>query len=130
MDIFFKKLNNSMLTQQQNRPLCQNCKNSLAKHNGVSKHGFTKWHKYCNSCAVSMYNPRYNHRLYKKNICEKCNFIAIDRCQLDIIYIDNDKTNKSKSNIITLCANCSRLHKKHNKKKTLLDITVDSDVIL
>ena len=118
-----------MLTQQPYRPLCNNCKVSLAKPNGVSKHGFKKWHKYCASCAKAAYNSKSGYLLHKKNKCEKCGFIPEDKCQLDVIYKDGNKKNKEKSNIKTICANCSRLYRKKlkQKQKSILDITVDAD---
>ncbi len=121
-----------MLTQQPHRPLCELCKVSLAKQNGVSKHGFKKWHKYCSSCAKASYNPKNGHLLNKKNKCEKCGFVPEDKCQLDIVYKDGDKKNKTKSNMKTLCANCNRLHQKKmkEKKKSILDITIDADVVI
>jgi hypothetical protein len=121
-----------MLTRQPNRPLCENCKISLSKPNGVSKHGFKKWHKYCASCAKSAYNSKFGYLLHKKNKCEKCGFIPEDKCQLDVAYKDGNKKNKDKSNLKTFCANCSRLHAKKikEKKKSILDITVDTDLTL
>ena len=119
-----------MLLKQPNRPLCNNCKISLAKPNGISKHGFKKWHKYCASCAKAAYDNKSGFLLEKKNYCESCNFKATDKCQLDIIYKDNNKKNKNKNNLKTLCANCSRLYRKKykEKQKSILDITIDSDV--
>lgn len=121
-----------MLIQQPTRKLCELCNVSLVKSNGKSKHGFTKWHKFCSSCAKAYYNPKNGYRLQKKNKCEKCNFIATDKCQLDIIYKDNNKLNKDKNNIKIYCANCSRLHRKNlrEKQKSLYDITVDTDLTL
>lgn len=121
-----------MLTKQPNRTLCLHCKLSLSKPNGVSKHGFIKWHKYCSSCAKFLYNEKYKHLNYKKFKCEKCHFIAKDKCQLDLVYKDGNKQNKNKDNLKTLCANCSKIFNKNLKlrKKSILDITVDSDVIL
>lgn len=119
-----------MITTQPSRPLCKHCKVSLAKPNGNSKHGFKKWHKYCSTCAKAAYNNKFGFLLNKKNKCEKCGFVAEDTCQLDIIYKDSNNKNKTKSNMKTLCANCSRLYKKQlrQKKKSILDITVDADV--
>jgi len=116
-----------MLTQQPSRPLCINCKSSLAKPNGISKHGFKKWHKYCSSCAKAAYNNKFGFLLFKKSKCEECGFIPKDKCQLDIIYKDLNTKNKEKSNIKTLCANCNRLYQKKLKQKSILDITVDAD---
>jgi hypothetical protein len=119
-----------MLTQQPHRPFCVNCKIQLAKPNGISKHGFKKWHKYCVECAKAMYDSTYGYLLHKKSSCEKCNFIPENMCQLDIVYKDNNKKNKTESNMLTLCANCNRLYQKKIKqgKKSILDITVDADV--
>jgi hypothetical protein len=119
-----------MLTQQPNRPFCKACNISLAKPNGISKHGFKKWHKYCASCAKLVYNPNYGYLVNKKNFCERCNFIPMDKCQLDVIYKDNNKKNKNKKNLQTMCANCSRLYRKNlrDKHKSIFDITIDSDV--
>ena len=114
-----------MLKKQQPRPFCTQCKNALAKSNGESKQGFKKWHKYCTSCARILYNPRYKHLQHKKLVCESCGFKAKDQCQLDLVYIDRNKKNKKLGNIKTVCANCSRLHKKMSK---ILEITVDSEV--
>ena len=121
-----------MLTQQPHRPFCENCKVSLAKPNGTSKHGFKKWHKYCSTCAKAAYNEKFGFLLNKKNKCEKCGFISEDKCQLDIVYKDNDKTNKAKSNMRTLCANCNRLYQKKLKvkRRSILDITVDADTTI
>lgn len=121
-----------MLTKQPHRILCERCKVAPAKPNGISKHGFQKWHKYCASCAKALYNSKYGYLLNKKNKCEKCGFIPEDKCQLDVIYKDGNKKNKEKSNLKTLCANCNRMHQKklREKKKSILDITVDSDITL
>lgn len=121
-----------MLTSPPHRPLCLTCKTSLAKPNGISKYGFQKWHKYCVDCAKAAYNPNFGYLLHKKNKCEKCGFVPKDMCQLDIIYKDGNRKNKKHTNLKTLCANCNRLHKKTQKQKTksILDITVDADVVL
>lgn len=118
-----------MISQQQSRPLCVNCQKSLAKQNGVSKHGFKKWHKFCSTCAKAAYNPKNGFLLYKKSYCEQCKFTAKDNCQLDIVYKDGNNKNKNKNNVKTLCANCNRLYQKKLKeiKKSILDITVDTD---
>ena len=121
-----------MLTRQPSRPFCKNCKISLAKSNGVSKHGFKKWHKYCATCAKAAYDPKHGYLLNKKQKCEQCGFIPEDQCQLNIIYKDSNKKNKEKNNLKTLCANCSCLYSKKQKakKKSILDITVDADVTI
>lgn len=105
-----------MLTEQPTRPLCATCNAAPAKPNGKSKHGFRQWHKYCVSCAKAAYNPLFGYLLDKKAFCEKCGFVAEDSCQLD--YVDR----------VTYCACCSRLIRKLKRKKSVLDITTDSDV--
>jgi hypothetical protein len=117
-----------MLTKQPQRPICKNCKTVPAKSNGISIHGFKKWHKYCVDCAKAAYDPQFSYLLHKKNKCDKCKFISEDKCQLAIIYKDGDKTNKTPINLITICANCNCLYKKRLKKKSILNITTDSDV--
>lgn len=121
-----------MITRQPNRPFCKNCKSSLSKPNGISIHGFQKWHKYCIDCSKAAYNPKFGYLLNKKTYCEECNFVAIDKCQLDIVYLDGNKKNKNAANLKTLCANCNRLVQKQLKKtkKSVLDITVDADVTI
>lgn len=109
-----------MIKQQPSRPLCISCQTSLAKSNGISKHGFIKWHKYCVDCAKIAYNPRFKYLAHKQQVCGKCGFIAQDKCQLDVVTINGKES--------TMCANCHRLHSKETKKKSILSITVDADV--
>lgn len=117
-----------MLKKQPPRPLCANCRVNLSKPNGKSKKGFTKWHKYCAPCSKQLYNPRFSHLKNKKLKCEGCGFVPQDMCQLDLIFKDGNRKNRELKNLKTLCANCSRLWRKKNKKKTILDLTVDSDL--
>ena len=121
-----------MITQQPTRTFCEHCQITLAKPNGISKHGFTKWHKYCVQCSKAMYNTKFGYLLHKKSKCEKCKFVPEDSCQLGIVYKDGNKQNKASSNLKTLCANCDRLHQKKlkEKKKSILNITVDADVTI
>ena len=118
-----------MIIEQLPRRRCINCKLNFVRPNGVSKHGFQKWHKYCDDCAKAIYSEKHKHLLNKKSKCQQCNFEAIDRCQLDLVYIDDNKNNKEASNMLTMCANCNRLYKKRLKieKKSILNITVDND---
>jgi len=77
-----------------------------------------------------MYNKRFKHIQHKKMQCEECDFIPQDKVQLDLVYKDGKTSNKKKSNLITLCANCSRLHNKKVRKfkKSIIDLPVDSDM--
>ena len=117
------------LKKQPPRPICSHCKFSLAKPNGKSKHGFQKWHRYCEDCAKTMYSGRFKHLQHKGNTCEECNFVPEDRIQLDLVYRDGNKKNKKKTNLLTLCANCARLYNKKLRtgKKSILNVTVDGD---
>lgn len=119
-----------VMREQTSRPFCKNCAVSLTKQNGVSKLGYKKWHKYCNTCASLMYNKSRGYLLQKKNRCETCDFIPSDMCQLDLVYLDGDSKNRNSKNLKTLCANCSRLHSKklREKDRSIFDITIDSDV--
>ena len=116
--------------QPKPRPLCQLCNCTPAKTNGKSKHGFTLWHKYCATCSKIAYDERYNYLKTKKLTCECCNFQAKDICQMELVYKDGNRKNKTKSNMKTYCSNCFKLHKKMLKVKKLLSITVDADVII
>jgi hypothetical protein len=76
-----------------------------------------------------MYNDRFKHLQHKKTTCEKCEFVPEDKCQLDVVFIDGNKKNKSKKNLLTLCANCARLYNKKLRtgKKSIMNATVDGD---
>ena len=50
----------------------------------------------------------YPYRQHKKDSCERCGFIAVHPCQLDVDHIDGDNKNNELSNLQTLCANCHR----------------------
>ena len=118
-----------MITVQPPRPICSHCKFALARPNGKSKHGFQKWHKYCVDCAKAMYNGRFKHLQHKKGVCEQCSFVPEDKCQIDLVFKDGNKKNKKMNNLLTLCANCARLHSKKVRtgNKSILNATVDGD---
>lgn len=50
--------------------------------------------------------------IFKARGCANCEFIAVDRCQLDVDHIDGNHNNNDPSNLQTLCANCHRLKTK------------------
>ena len=52
---------------------------------------------------------------FKKLYCEKCNFIPVHLCQLDVDHIDGNHQNNNINNLQTLCANCHRLKTYLNK---------------
>ena len=120
-----------MITSQPHRPLCKKCNFALAKPNGKSKHGFQKWHRYCVDCAKAMYNKRFKHLQHKTTHCVECGFVPQDLIQLDVVYKNGNAEDKSANNLITMCANCSRLYnKKVRRNKKLLDLSVDSDITI
>lgn len=41
-----------------------------------------------------------------KDTCERCGFVPIDTCQLDVIHIDGCSEDDDPSSYMTLCANC------------------------
>jgi hypothetical protein len=60
-------------------------------------------------------NRKTPHRKYVKPVCEKCGFIALDKCQIDIHHIDRNHKNNHVENLMSLCANCHRLEHKGEK---------------
>lgn len=93
------------------RPICTKCNLNLVKKNGISKKSNTPlYKKYCSPCEGKIYNIKDNtYRGYKKDKCEKCGFIPIHPCQLDVDHIDGNHSNNNEENLQTLCANCHRL---------------------
>lgn len=82
-------------------------------------------------CAKAMYNKKCKHLQEKKSRCVECGFVPQDMIQLDVVYRNGNVNDKSKSNLMTLCANCSRLfNKKIRRNKKLLDIPADSDITI
>lgn len=41
--------------------------------------------------------------------CQRCGFVPVDSCQLDVHHRDRDHENNHPGNLVTLCANCHRL---------------------
>lgn len=48
-------------------------------------------------------------REHLKDSCERCNFVAKERRQLDIHHKDGNKNNNDPSNLETLCPPCHRM---------------------
>ena len=44
--------------------------------------------------------------LSKNQTCERCGFVPIDMCQLDVVFIDGCGDVNDPSNYLTICANC------------------------
>lgn len=94
------------------RPPCKKCGEPAAKNGIDSKTGKQRWKTLCNCCDKK---ERYPYKLAKKEVCEKCGFVPIHPCQLDVDHIDGDKENMSLDNLMTLCANCHRLKTQMNR---------------
>lgn len=99
-----------MLSKQPVRPVCEECNELPARSNGISRLGYTRWHKLCNRCAKKRYTNKN-----KQDQCARCGFIAVDSCQL--CYVDEE----------TICQNCNavELKKKRRHKELTVDATVD-----
>jgi hypothetical protein len=73
----------------------------------------------------------YPYRIYKKDFCEKCGFVANHPCQLDVDHIDGNNKNNELTNLQTLCANCHRyktfLNKDGAYKQSILTIPCPVD---
>ena len=78
-----------------------------AKPKGKSVLGVQTFAKYCNQHYTVYYHKKY--RLYKKQHCEMCGFVAKHQCQLDVDHKDGNRKNNAEDNLQTLCANCHRL---------------------
>jgi hypothetical protein len=52
---------------------------------------------------------RVYYTKFKKEVCEKCGFVPVHRCQLDIHHINGVRSDNSPDNLLTVCANCHRL---------------------
>jgi len=59
---------------------------------------------------------RHSVLKHKKTYCEKCGFVAVAACQLDVDHIDGNRENGSPENLQTLCSNCHRLKTFLNKE--------------
>jgi dihydroorotase len=62
------------------------------------------------------------HRKHLKDSCEKCGFVAIDKCQLDVHHVDFNHKNNNPENLQTLCANCHRLLHEVARKNNLITL--------
>lgn len=99
------------------RGLCVLCGKNLQKKTTKGT-----YYSLCSPCNKRLYavesTKRYSKRVkenikpkygrYKKLSCEECDFVAKDRCQLDVHHIDGNHHNNDPNNLRTLCANCHR----------------------
>lgn len=52
---------------------------------------------------------KYSYLQFRKDVCERCNFVPEHPGQLECDHINGDHTDNRESNIQTLCLNCHRL---------------------
>lgn len=64
---------------------------------------------YKSICTVCHKNK---YREYKKDYCERCNFVAVHLSQLDIHHKNGDHKDNNPGNLEAVCVNCHRLE--HN----------------
>lgn len=60
----------------------------------------------------ALFGKNFQYRKHMKPTCQKCGFVPVDKCQLDIHHLDRNRKNNLPGNLITLCANCHRLEHK------------------
>lgn len=88
------------------RPLCVTCNQNYTE---LRKSGYRKQCWTCRPSGRVESKSKRLRRLYLKDRCELCNFVPVNRCQLDLDHKDADRYNNDPSNFQTLCANCHRL---------------------
>ncbi|NJO48097.1 MAG: HNH endonuclease [Leptolyngbyaceae cyanobacterium RM2_2_4] len=85
--------------------VCSRCQKEGRFHKNKSRKDGLQ--SLCVKCTGSGTNRAYSK--YKKESCEKCGFVPVHPCQLDVDHIDENHKNNDISNLMTLCANCHRL---------------------
>lgn len=97
-------------TQDQLRVLCIQCNKNLQMEAKKSVLGYRRFVPLCSSCTKKKYGTtNRKYRAKKKPHCERCGFIPVHMCQLDVHHIDRNHSNNKEHNLLTLCANCHRL---------------------
>ena len=109
-------------TEDQLQGVCVICQKNKQMPGPRSKLGYKKYIQFCSTCAKDKYgNFSRDYRHTKKPHCERCGFLAVDPCQLDVHHVDRNHKNNAVENLLTLCSNCHRLeHKEDYKKWSLL----------
>lgn len=123
-----KQCSGKYITQQSqsdHNAVCNTCGTSfrrapscLGENNYCSR---DCWKEGIKSTGVPAY------RKHKKDVCDMCGFIPVDKCQLDVHHDNLDSNDHSEENLITLCANCHRLVHKQLRDAGSVIIPQDSD---
>lgn len=93
------------------RRICNFCNERPVMKNGKDNDGTQKYKTICNQCRLEKYgNVNSIYRKYVGIVCEKCGVIAENKIQIDGHHIDGNHGNNEADNILSLCANCHRLH--------------------
>jgi len=98
--------------------MCFNCGFVRIRKKAIHKSGKIRW-----GC-INLY-PRYRgqYKTILGKVCERCGFVAENRCQLDIHHVDHNHKNDNPENLQTLCANCHRLITWKNATKIFLELS-------
>lgn len=97
----------SNIDKDERIALCQCCGWVRIQRRGDKDGKAWKCEKANNQRAAVRDRP---YRQFLKEFCERCDFVPEHTCQLDIHHRDNDHSNNDPSNLMTICANCHRLH--------------------
>lgn len=101
------------MKQQKERPICKQCNVNVGEWNYRDKTtGVVRYRSICKTCRFI--NDESHYKRYRKDYCERCNFLPEHICQLDVDHIDGNHKNNDPVNLQTLCANCHRLKTKES----------------
>jgi 5-methylcytosine-specific restriction endonuclease McrA len=89
----------SNVDAEARKATCSECGPVTIVHQGKGRY----------KCTVARKAYHKPYRAYVDKQCAKCNFVAVDPCQLDVDHKDGNHQNNELSNLWTLCANCHRL---------------------
>lgn len=112
------------------RPLCKSCNKNHAAVNYV-KNGIRHYRKLCDECGrkKKKLKPRtanWEKSGYKKkSSCDNCGFKSIYPTQMIVYHIDGCLENTDKSNLRTICLNCTEVIKKKEINWKRGDLQID-----
>ena len=99
----------------RNRPLCKECR-SKPRAYAYRKLNKIYWRSLCDTCnrkkagkKVGGITALQRSGYRKKKKCELCGFKAVNKTQLDVLFVDGNLRNVNANNLKTVCANSQRL---------------------